>query len=90
MSSVRAINKRKKIKKNPMNNTFVNSKLCWDNLASILNKFGVNNKNNKMFLSWDQPDTEQFNFLTKMFHQLTNTNIFGSYDKWDNRWEISH
>ena len=60
----------------------------WTNLCSLLSSFGVENNGNELVLNWNQPDTEQFEFITSLMSKITNRNVIGDYDEFSKNWSI--
>ena len=60
----------------------------WHDLCKILAFFGVENRDNKLFLNWDQVERSQFEFLANLFNKLTNTKIRGTYDGYKKNWVV--
>ncbi len=60
--------------------TIVSKNNNWINLCSLLSSFGVENNDNEVVLNWNQPESDQLEFITCLMSKVTNRNVTGDYD----------
>ena len=61
----------------------------WESLCNILGGLGVENNNKELILNWDSPDSDQFEFLAKIFGKLVKNPVKGDYDYTRKCWVIN-
>ena len=68
--------------------TIVSKNNNWINLCSLLSSFGVENNGNEVVLNWNQPESDQLEFITCLMSKVTNRNVTGDYDEFSKSWSI--